>query len=168
MDARRAAVRSAVVMRDDMIASMLPLVPFAAGDTFRIVEIGPGESALTAALRDRFPLATLVNTGTVAVDSLAWWDLMFGAGLVVSVLQLHQLNDAKKQYLFKAAADRLSEQGALLIADELPPFTLLHHLVWLKHAGFSNVDCFWRSGTRAVLGGVRPAGASALPLRADN
>ncbi len=155
-------------MRDDMIAAMLTQVPFAAGDTFRIVEIGPGESVLTAALRDRCPRATIVNTGAAAVDSLAWWDLMFGAGLVMSLLQLHQLNDAKKQYLFKAAADRLSEHGALLIADELPPFTLLHHLVWLKHAGFSNVDCFWRSGAHAVLGGVRPAGASAPPLRADN
>jgi phosphoribosylglycinamide formyltransferase-1 len=153
---------------NEMIGSLLTLVPFAAGDTFRIVEVGPGESALTAALRDRFPRATIVNTGAAAVDSLAWWDLMFGAGLIVSLQQLQPLNDAKKQYLFNAAADRLSEQGALLIAEELPPFTLLHHLVWLKHAGFSNVDCFWRSGAHAVLGGIRPAGASAPPLRADN
>jgi hypothetical protein len=40
--------------------------------------------------------------------------------LVVSSLALHHLNDAKKQYFYKAAADRLSPR-ALLIADLVDP-----------------------------------------------
>ena len=41
--------------------------------------------------------------------------------LVVSSLALHHLNDAKKQYLYKAAADRLTARGALLVADLVEP-----------------------------------------------
>jgi tRNA (cmo5U34)-methyltransferase len=39
----------------------------------------------------------------------------------MSSLCLHHLNDAKKQYLYKAAADRISDRGALLIADLIEP-----------------------------------------------
>ena len=46
---------------------------------------------------------------------------MFGVDLIVSSLCLHHLNDAKKQYLYKAAAERLSPRGALLIADLVDP-----------------------------------------------
>src|SRR4029079_2233545 len=46
---------------------------------------------------------------------------MFGVDLVVSSLCLHHLNDAKKQYLYKAAAERLSPRGALLVADLIEP-----------------------------------------------
>ena len=46
---------------------------------------------------------------------------MFGVDLIVSSLCLHHLNDAKKQYLYKAAAERLSPRGALLIADLIDP-----------------------------------------------
>ena len=46
---------------------------------------------------------------------------MFGVDLIVSSLCLHHLNDAKKQYLYKAAAERMSPRGALLIADLIDP-----------------------------------------------
>jgi hypothetical protein len=46
---------------------------------------------------------------------------MFGADVVVSSLCLHHLNDAKKQYLYKAVADRTSARGALLVADLIEP-----------------------------------------------
>ena len=150
-------------MRDEMIERLVALVPFAAGDTFKIVEIGSGEGPLAEVLRARFPRATILNTGAAAVDSLAWWDLMSGAGLVVSLLQLEQLNDAKRQYLFKAAAERLADPGALLVGEHLAPQTLLHHLIWLKHAGFGGVDCFWMAAGHAVFGGFKQAAASAPP-----
>ena len=117
---------------------------------------------------------------------------MFGVDLIVSSLALHHLNDAKKQYLYKAAAERMSPRGALLVADLIEPqhpstrnaaadrwdapgaagrpkrwarrqlfqrflderwnhfrfpdaadqpSALMHHLVWLRHAGFAAVDC---------------------------
>ena len=39
----------------------------------------------------------------------------------MSSLCLHHLNDAKKQYLYKAIADRLSPGGAFLVADLVEP-----------------------------------------------
>jgi hypothetical protein len=133
---------------------------------------------------------------------------MHGADLVVSSLCLHHLNDAKKQYLYKAIAERLTARGALLIADLVEPLDaagrrlaadtwddsaraqadaamvpnqfgtfveqrwnhhrfpdpmdhpspLFHQLVWLKHAGFAIVDCWWLYAGHAVYGGFKPAG----------
>jgi tRNA (cmo5U34)-methyltransferase len=135
---------------------------------------------------------------------------MFSVDLVVSSLALHHLNDAKKQYLYKAAAERLSERGALLVADLIDPqhpaaravaadrwdvlarqaadangapelfqrflderwnhfrfpdasdlpSALMHHLVWLRHAGFAAVDCWWMDAGHAVFGGFKQAEAS--------
>jgi len=155
-------------MSSELLAALLDAAPFSESDTFKIVAIGKSDAAVARALAEKFPRATIVNTADAPVDSLAWWDLMFGAGLVVSLLQLDRLNDAKKQYLFRAAAERVSDRGALVMAERLPPQTLLHHLMWLKHAGFGAVDCYWKAGAHAVFGGVKQAAASIAPLRADN
>ena len=52
------------------------------------------------------------------------------------------------------------------VADQ--PSALFHHLVWLRHAGFTAVDGFWLNAGHAVFGGFKPAAASAPPLPADN
>jgi tRNA (cmo5U34)-methyltransferase len=160
-----------------------------------------------------------VRVRAFEMASLDWWDVMFGADVVVSSLCLHHLNDAKKQYLYKAVADRTSPRGAILIADLIEPMhasarrvaaddwdasakseaealgrpelyarfveaewnhfrfpdpmdrpsALFHQLVWLKHAGFTAVDCHWEFAGHAVFGGVKqPAAASAAPLQAGN
>ena len=176
---------------DGWLAALLDLVPSAAGDPLKIIVLGADDSGLTDALLTRFPSATvtlLEHTDAARVaaaqqlaafgdrlrivsfdlSSLEWWDRMFGADLVVSALHVGTLNDAKKQYLYRAAADRLSTRGALLLADALEPGQLLHHLVWLRHAGFALVDCFWRDGALAVFGGFKQASASAPPPRAGN
>jgi tRNA (cmo5U34)-methyltransferase len=191
MVAGRPALRAAALMRDQLLAALVDAIPFASSDTFKIVEIGSGDGRLTEALLERFPHATIValegseserfglsvrlarfteriDARPFTIDALGWWDVMVGAGLVVSLLQLHALNDAKRRYLFKAAAERLSDDGALVVGDRLQPQTLLHHLVWLKHAGFAAVDCYWMSAAHAVFGGIKRAGASEAPLRADN
>jgi tRNA (cmo5U34)-methyltransferase len=225
----------AVPRRDEQMATLLTLVPFAASETFRIVELGSGDGRLSAALLDAFPHAALValdgspgmraatkartavfgDRARVAPFELAtvdWWETIFGADVVVSALTLHHLNDAKTQYVYKAIADRLSPRGALLIADIVAPthafgralaggawnaaaraqaadldapeplarFTdarwnhfqypdradhpaaLFHHLVWLRHAGFPAVDCWWLFAGHAVFGGHKggePGGA---------
>jgi tRNA (cmo5U34)-methyltransferase len=222
----------AVPRRSEMIRTLLAVAPFAADEAFRIVELGSGDGRLASALLDQFPHATitaldgsesmrahaatrLAPFGERArirpfdVASLDWWDQMFGADLVVSSLCLHHLTDARKQYLYKAVADRVSERGALLVADLVDPasdrvrrsaadawdkaaqdqaellgqpdlFTrflharwnhfrfpdpgdrpaaLFHHLVWLRHAGFAVVDCFWMYAAHAVFGGFKRTGA---------
>ena len=192
---------------DAMTEALVTAVPFAADEAFAIVELGTGEGLLADALLDRFPRATIValagsepsrtaaagrlsrftdrvRVRTFDVASLDWWDVLFGADFVVSSRCLRQLNDAKKQYLYKAAAERLSQRGALLIGDRIVPqrpsgppvasapdshpAALFHHLVWLRHAGFAAVDCVWLNDGHAVFGGFKQAAASAPPLPAGS
>jgi len=221
----------AVPRRAEMMQRIVAAVPFAHDEAFRIVELGCGDGRLASELLGAFPATTIVGLDgsesmreqasarlapfgdrvrvcPFKLESLDWWDLMFGADLVVASLCLHHLNDAKKQYLYKAAADRLSERGALLIADliepahesarraaaddwdraaeaqahalERPelfkrfldarwnhfrfpdpadrPSPLLHHLLWLRHAGFAAVDCLWMYAGHAVFAGFKQAG----------
>jgi trans-aconitate methyltransferase len=218
----------AVPRRDELSRTLVAAIPFAADDAIRIVELGSGDGRLAGALLESFPRSTLValdgsesmrelTQARVAgfgdracvrafdVASLEWWDVMLGADLVVSALCLHHLNDAKKQYLYKAIADRLSPRGALLVADLVDamhaasrrvaadewdasaraqadalgrpdlfarfaearwnhfrfpdpadqPSPLFHHFVWLRHAGFASVDCFWLYAGHAVFGGFK-------------
>lgn len=219
----------AVPRRGEMLATLLAAVPFSPDDAFGVIELGCGDGRLAEALLDAFPSATLValdgsehmrtlttkrlwrfgeraSVRAFALDTLDWWDLMFGADLVVSSLCVHHLNDAKKQYLYKAIAGRLSARGALLVADVVEPMhsqarnaaaeaweasarhqaeamgrpelyarfveeqwnlfkfpdpadmpaALFHHLVWLKHAGFSAVECLWLFAGHAVFAGFAP------------
>lgn len=144
---------------------MISLVPFSRDDPFKIVAIGGDDPVVAAALRDEFPRATLVavDGSEPTLKTLDWWDVMFGADVVLAWMCLHGLNDAKQQYLYKAVVDRLSARGRFLIADRLEPQQLLHHLIWLKHAGFPVVDCFWLRDRHAVIGGFTQAAASAPP-----
>jgi cyclopropane fatty-acyl-phospholipid synthase-like methyltransferase len=189
----------------DMIAALISAAPFAADDGLSIVDVGSGDGAVAEALLARFARATLVTLAesessravtaerivrfggrakvrSFDIAALDWWDLMFGADLIVSAQAMHRLNDAKKQYLYKAAAERLSPRGALLIADRVqsqrphaaPPepgahtSALFHQLVWLRHAGFVAVDCFWLLNGAAVFGGFKQAEASAPRPPADS
>ncbi len=223
----------AVPRRDELMRIMIDAVPFPRTEPFRIVELGAGEGRLAEMLLDAFPAATLLaldgsesmrraasertarfegraHVRAFKLDTLDWWDVMFGADLVVSSLCLHHLNDAKKQYVYKAAADRLSVRGALLVADLVDPAhpaarriaadawdaaaheqaaaagrpeladrfvearwntfrfpdpadrpaALLHHLIWLKHAGFAAADCVWLFAGHAVFAGFKSAADS--------
>jgi tRNA (cmo5U34)-methyltransferase len=140
----RAIADVAVPRRTEMMATLVAAVPFAVDEPLRILELGSGDGRLAEALLTVFPRATLTaldgsasmrdetttrlalfgeRARVAAFDlaSLDWWDRMFGADLIVSSLCLHHLNDAKKQYFYKAAAERLSPRGALLIADLIEP-----------------------------------------------
>jgi len=237
----RALAAVAVPRRLDMIAALVSAAPFGADDELKILELGSGEGLLAETLLTRFrrgaltaldgsesmrreisarlaPFGARARVAAFDVTALDWWDRMFGVDLVVSSLCLHHLNDAKKQYLYKAAADRLSPRGALLVADLVEPqhpaarvmaadrwdvlaraqadalgspelfrrfldeewnhfrfpdpmdqpSALLHHFVWLRHAGFAAVDCVWIDAGHAVFGGFKQAGASAVPPPADS
>jgi tRNA (cmo5U34)-methyltransferase len=231
----------AVPRRHDMIAALVSAVPFDSDRPIRILELGSGEGLLAEALLARYGGATLTaldgsesmrrettqrlaaygERARVAAFDLAaldWWDRMVGVDLVASSLCLHHLNDAKKQYLYKSAAERIAPGGAFLVADLVDPqhpaaralaadrwdalasaqadaigapglfarfvgerwnhfrfpdpaeqpSALLHHLVWLRHAGFAAVDCVWVDAGHAVFGGFKPAEGSAAPLRAGS
>jgi tRNA (cmo5U34)-methyltransferase len=237
----RAIAAVAVPRRDEMMAALVAAAPFAPDEPIKILELGSGEGLLAAALLERFPIASLTaldgsesmrreattrlarfgeraRIAAFELPTLDWWDRMFGVDLIVSSLALHHLNDAKKRYFYKAAAERMSQRGSLLIADLIEPqhaatrdaaadrwdvlarqqaeslgapalyqrfldehwnhfrfpdaidqpAALMHHLVWLRHAGFAAVDCAWMDAGHAVFAGFKQAGASEPPPRADN
>jgi tRNA (cmo5U34)-methyltransferase len=237
----RAIAPVAVPRRQEMIEALVGAAPFGVDEPIKILDLGSGDGLVGAALLSRFGNASLTaldgsesmrreatarlaafggraRVAAFDVAALDWWDRMFGADLVVSSLCVHHLNDAKKQYLYKAVADRLSPRGALLMADLVEPqhsavrelaaerwdalarqqaeamgapelfrrflderwnhfrfpdaadqpSALLHHLVWLRHAGFAAVDVFWMDAGHAVFGAFKQAGASAPPPPAGN
>jgi trans-aconitate methyltransferase len=192
-------------MTVSMIATLVSLVPFDLAGSPRVLDLCSGDGRLAEALLTRFPHVTLdalegdalrrqdlvtrlapfgdrVRVAAFDVTTLDWWDRMFGADLVVSAFGLNRLSDAKKQYLYKAAADRLSPRGGLLIADRVAvqhpwvqapaadtfPAALFHQLVWLKHAGFAAVDGFQVEAGQAVFGGFKQAAGSAAPPQAGS
>jgi phosphoribosylglycinamide formyltransferase-1 len=151
--------------------ALVRAIPFAADETLRIVQLRAGEDALTRRLKEAFPQAT-VKTFPDPFDAagLTWWDAMFGVDLVVAPFVVPALTDPKTQYLYKAIADRVSPRGGVLVVDRLDVHAsaLLHRLVWLKHAGFSEVDCRWRVGDVAVFGGFTPTRAPAMRRRGED
>lgn len=192
-------------MTASWLDTLVSIVPGSPGEALRVVDLGAGDGRLAEAVLLHFPRATLValegsappredlaarlapfgnRARIVAFDvtGLDWWDRMFGADVVMSAFGLNGLNDAKKRYLYKAAADRLSPRGGLLIADDVVvqhplafappretfPAALLHQLMWLKHAGFAAVDCFRVEEGQAVFGGFKQAAGSGSPLPAGS
>jgi trans-aconitate methyltransferase len=134
----------AVPRRGEMMAALVAAAPFDAQEPIRILELGSGDGLLSATLLERFPRASLraldgsdsmrraanarlaafgdrVRVAPFDLPTLDWWVRMFGVDLIVSSLALHHLNDAKKRYFYKAAAERMSPYGALLIADLIEP-----------------------------------------------
>ena len=121
----------AVSDRAQQIATLLTLLPYAAGDAVRIVELACGEGLLAAALLTAFPHARylgldgskfppprpLASTSCTA-DWLAHAD---GAGVVASSLAVHHLPDAGKRALYHAPCPRLADHGALLLAGLVAP-----------------------------------------------
>ena len=135
----------AVPRRDEMVAALVAAVPFAAAEPLKILELGSGDGQLAEALLTVFPAATLTALdGSESMRLAAGKRLRAvrrsrarralrrrrrstgGIGCSVSTSSCRRsactiLNDAKKQYLYKAAAERLSPRGALLIADLIDP-----------------------------------------------
>ncbi|MDP9374304.1 MAG: class I SAM-dependent methyltransferase [Chloroflexota bacterium] len=134
----------AVPAREEQIAALLALLPFAPGEPFRAVELACGEGGLSFALLDAFPRAeVLALDGSaemrahaaerlrrfgprVAVEPFDiaerdWLPRLDGAGCVLSSLAIHHLPGEGKRRLFADVAGRLSPRGALLIADLVAP-----------------------------------------------
>lgn len=140
----RQLAKIAVPSRAEQIATLLMLMPFQRDSRVRVVELGAGEGFLAhailqifnyatllaldgeetmrAAARDRLiPVAMQAEVEPFDLYSTDWYHRLEGADCVVSSLCIHHLNDAEKQRLFKEIYERLSPNGALLIADLVQP-----------------------------------------------
>jgi phosphoribosylglycinamide formyltransferase 1 len=168
-----ASRQSSLVSHESSVDALVAAIPFSRDQAFRIVELHAGSGELTDRLRAVFPRAHVkIFDDPFDVAALTWWDAMFGADLVIAPFVMPKLTDAKKQYLYKAIADRVSPRGGVVIVDRVDgqASPLLHQLIWLRHAGFAIVDCRWLVDGVAVFSGFRPraAAASVSPLPAGN
>lgn len=134
----------AVPAREAQIATLLTLLPFGPQDPFRLVELASGEGALSYALLDCFPKASLLAldgsekmrshtaanlerfapraaVGAFDITASDWYDQLEGVDVVVSSLCVHHLSGQGKRELFAAIYRRLSPRGALLLADLVMP-----------------------------------------------
>jgi trans-aconitate methyltransferase len=134
----------AVPARAEQIATLLTLLPFSPEDSFRAVELGSGQGILSAALLSCFPQAQVIaldgseamraetgrrlgrfnGRGRVEAFDLGatgWHRYLDQADCVLSSLCLHHLTHEGKRTLYAAIALRLSNRGALLIADLVEP-----------------------------------------------
>jgi trans-aconitate methyltransferase len=134
----------AVPARQEQIAALLTLLPFAAVEPFRAVELGCGQGLLSYALLDCFPQATLLALdGSPAMRAQTaqrlkpfgpraviepfdlratdWLPRLQGVDCVVSSLVIHHLNGVEKRRLFATIGGHLSPRGVLLLADLVEP-----------------------------------------------
>lgn len=134
----------AVPARTEQLAALLTLLPFSPDEPFRVVEVGSGQGFLAAAILTAFPQATMtaldgsaaMRAATVrSLSSFAprwrvepfdlfsedWYVYLNSAQAVVSSLVLHHLDAAAKRRLFTTIYHRLSNPGALLMADLVEP-----------------------------------------------
>jgi len=130
----------AVPARAEQMATLLTLIPFGRDEAFRVVELASGEGILAQAVLEAFPQATVLaldgeetmrqttaarlsrfegrgRIGAFDIRAGDWYPQLDGADCVLSSLCVHHLDGAEKQVLYLAAANRLAERGALLIAD---------------------------------------------------
>ena len=136
----RALAEVAVPRREEQLAALLCLLPFARDEVFGAVELGCGEGELARALLTAYPNALLTaldgsasmreraserlapfgDRAQVApfdLEATDWFGHMDGAGCVVSSLVVHHLDAAGKRRLFGEAQRRMGDRAALLLAD---------------------------------------------------
>ena len=134
----RALAEIAVPRREEQLAALLCLLPFARDEAFRAVELGCGEGELARALLTAFPNARLTaldgspsmrerasemlapfgdraQVRPFDLESDDWFGHMDGAGCVVSSLVVHHLDAEGKRRLFGEARRRMGDRAALLL-----------------------------------------------------
>lgn len=140
----RQLAAAAVPDREEQIATLLSLVPFAKDQAFGAVELGCGEGFLSHALLEAFPCSSVLSldgseemramtarrlsnhpgrfeVAAFELGSPSWWPRLDGAGTVISSLCLHHLPDQGKQRLYRRIFNALGPGGAFLVIDLLEP-----------------------------------------------
>lgn len=137
---------AAVPARAEQLAVVATLLPFGRDESFTVVEAGSGEGTLGATILGSYPRSRVVALdgsesmrdatrarlarfeGRFEIHEFdlfdgVWWSHLDGADALVSSLVIHHLDGPGKRRLYREAAGRLSERGALVIADLVAPIT---------------------------------------------
>jgi hypothetical protein len=141
------AGESLIPARNELVATLVRLIPARPIDAFTVVELGSGDGKLAVAVLDAFPqcrYAALESSGALraqvqstlapygarfevrpfALAEPAWRRMLPNPLRCVLVsFCLHELSDDAKRTLVNDLALRIQPEGALLIADLVQPRT---------------------------------------------
>lgn len=170
--------------RQHIFQRIADTLPYEKTAKFSILDLGAGYGALSQFLLDRFPHATAVcHDGSEEMAKLGrkrmthfknrakyvlcdfskpgWSRKIRGPfGAVVSSIAIHNVREPKTiQTIYRETFSLLRDGGCFLNFDRMTP-SLDKQLSWLREAGFSEVQCFWDGGRRALVGGFRKLAAT--------
>jgi len=160
-------------------------LPYEKSAKFAILDLGAGYGALSQFLLGRFPNVTAVcHDGSEEMAKLGhkrmahlkgrskyvlcdfskprWSRKIKGPfAAVVSAIAIHNVRESKTiRTIYSETFSLLKDGGCFLNFDRMTP-SLEEQLKWLRHAGFTEVQCFWDSGRRALIGGFKKPDAPA-------
>ncbi len=166
-------------LRQEPFRVLAETIPFDKGLPIKILDVGAGYGALTQFLLEYFPKATaLCQDGSQEMMKMGHQRMAscegrftyiqsdFGKsgwskGLagpfeaVVSAIAIHNVRDPKmREDIYQERLPLLKNGGCFLNFDRpRPPFE--EQLMWLRKAGYVDVNCFWKDETRGVFGGFK-------------
>ena len=160
-------------------------LPYKKSAKFAILDLGAGYGALSQYLLGQFPNTTAVcHDGSEEMAKLGhkrmahfkgrskfvlcdfskpgWSRKIKGPfAAVVSSIAIHNVRETKTiQTIYRETFSLLKDGGCFLNFDRMTP-SLEEQLKWLRHAGFTDVQCFWDGGRRALIGGFKKTAAAA-------
>jgi ubiquinone/menaquinone biosynthesis C-methylase UbiE len=167
------------VERQHIFQLIAETVPYDQDAKFNLLDLGAGYGALSQFLLNHFSHATavcqdgsdeMVKLGRQRMASLkgrvkfvlcdfskpGWSRKIKGPfGAVVSSIAIHNVRAPETiRTIYGETFSLVKTGGCFLNFDRMRP-SLKEQMKWLGQAGFSNVQCLWDGGRRALIGGFR-------------
>jgi tRNA (cmo5U34)-methyltransferase len=165
--------------RQEVFRLLAKTIPYKTDEPIRILDVGAGYGALTQFLLGQFPNATAVcHDGSEEMAELGrqrmaalgtrvnyvlsdlskpgWSKKIDGPfEAVVSSIAIHNVRGHEIiRSIYGEIFSVVASGGCFLNFDRMIP-SLDEQLNWLRQAGFENVQCWWQSDRRALVGGFK-------------
>lgn len=165
--------------RAEAFEVMAQTLPYGRSAKFKFLDIGAGYGALSQFLLGRYPKAIAVcHDGSAAMLKLGrqrmaklkdrvtfvqgdlskpgWSKKISGPfDAVVSSIAIHNVRQhGTIRSIYAETFDLVNAGGCFLNLDHMTP-SVVEQLKWLRAAGYTDVQCFWDGGRRAIVGGFR-------------
>ena len=165
--------------RQEVFRLIAKTIPHEKDASIRILDVGAGYGALTQFLLAHFPNASAVcHDGSEEMAELGrkrmpalkkrvkyalsdlskpGWSKNINSPFdaVVSSIAIHNVRSHEIiRSIYGEIFSLVRNGGCFLNFDRMIP-TLEEQLKWLREAGLENVECFWESGRRALVGGFK-------------
>jgi ubiquinone/menaquinone biosynthesis C-methylase UbiE len=165
--------------RQEVFRLIARTIPYEKDASIRILDVGAGYGALAQFLLTQFPNATAVcHDGSDEMAELGrkrmaaqkkrfkyvlsdlskpGWSKKIGGPFeaVVSSIAIHNVRSHETiRSIYGEIFSLVRPGGCFLNFDRMTP-SLSEQLKWLRDAGYENVECFWQSDRRALIGGFK-------------